>query len=79
MTSRFDHVRYDEVSGALRSEAKDLMIQVESFVGKLGSGRAQSLAITKLEEVYMWIGKSIRDLQVARGVQVKDEPLRTNE
>lgn len=34
---------------------------------ELPKGRAQSLAITKLEECYMWIGKGLRDKQVARG------------
>jgi len=30
------------------------------------SPRAKALAITKLEEVYMWIGKAIRDDQIKR-------------
>lgn len=77
---RFDYVRYDDASAANQQKAKDLMQQVEAFInGDLGSGRPQSLALTHLEEVYMWIGKAIRDGQVARGVQVEDEPKRTNE
>lgn len=77
---RFDYVRYDDVSAANQQRAKELMQQVEAFInGDLGSGRPQSLALTHLEEVYMWVGKAIRDSQVARGVQVEDEPKRNNE
>jgi hypothetical protein len=77
---RFDYVRYDDVSAMNQQRAKDLMTQVELFITHdLGAGRPQSLALTHLEEVYMWIGKAIRDNQVARGVHVDDDPKRTNE
>lgn len=34
----------------------------------LTNGRAKALAVTKLEEAYMWVGKAIRDEQVSRGI-----------
>lgn len=37
---------------------------LEDFTEKsLSSGRPKSLVMTKLEEAYMWVGKSIRDEQ----------------
>lgn len=34
--------------------------------GKDPYGRAKALAITKLEEAYMWVGKALRDEQQER-------------
>lgn len=63
---RFEHVRYDEASMAKSKRAYDLVTDVEAFINdELGGGRYQALALTGLEEVFMWIGKAIRDNQVA--------------
>lgn len=63
--SRFDYVRYDEKACAKQAEAKELCEKLEHFIEtKLDNGRAKALAFTKLEEVYMWLGKGIRDEQV---------------
>lgn len=64
--SRFDYVRYDEQAQKDQDEAKLAVICLESLIARLGQGRPQSLAITKLEECYMWIGKAIRDDQIKR-------------
>lgn len=76
--SRFDYVAYDEIAATKQAEAKQLVAGVELFVlSKLPTGRAASLAITKLEEVYMWIGKAIRDEQVqSRSAELQEN--RTN-
>lgn len=67
--SRFDYVRYDEKSAELQAEFKALASNLESNIERtLKAGRERSLAITALEEVYMWIGKAIRnDQQSLRG------------
>jgi len=66
MPSRFDYVRYDSQAMEQQDEAKSLVISVEKFIDQLDSPRAKALAHTKLEECYMWIGKAIRDDQIAR-------------
>lgn len=43
---------------------------------KIKTVLTKSLAITKLEECYMWIGKAIRDEQIARGGDNKHVPER---
>lgn len=65
--NRFDYVKYDERSVTVQDHFKTaftaLAHQTEVMLPK---GRAQALAITKLEEAYMWIGKAIRDAQIER-------------
>lgn len=63
---RFDYVEYDDVSKGDQNLAKALVSRLEVFISGLGSGRSQSMAMTKLEETYMWIGKAIRDEQLRR-------------
>lgn len=64
--SRFDYVRYDEQAQRQQDAAKVAVQQLENIVFNIGEGRAASLALTKLEECYMWIGKLIRDHQISR-------------
>lgn len=65
--SRFDYVRYDQVSvdrqGVIKTQCEDLEKSINTM---MLDGRAKSLALTKLEEVYMWCGKGIRDDQIKR-------------
>lgn len=66
---RFDYVKYDEetalTSVAFKTEFERLSDLVESV---LKSPRAKALVQTKLEEAYMWVGKALRDDQIAKGV-----------
>lgn len=76
--SRFDYVKYDNASVVDQEEAKAKVIDLEDLIESIGTqeydpalqgrevARAKALAITKLEECYMWIGKAIRDNQIAR-------------
>lgn len=65
--SRFDYVKYDEESIRHQEHAKLMCDNVRACIEtNLKPGRASALAMTKLEEVYMWIGKQIRDDQIAR-------------
>lgn len=65
--SRFDYVKYDDKAITQQDGFKKLVSEIEAYIeGSLGSPRAKALALTKLEETYMWIGKAIRDDQIAR-------------
>lgn len=65
--SRFDYVKYDVLGTGLQSGAKNCVSALEAFIEtNCKSPRSKALAITKLEECYMWIGKAIRDDQIAR-------------
>jgi hypothetical protein len=48
----------------MQEAAKEAVQEVELVINLLPEGRAKSLALTKLEECYMWIGKAVRDLQI---------------
>lgn len=78
--SRFDYVKYDEVSMEKQAKIKEAFEAVETLVDlSINDGRAKALVLTYLEIAYMWTGKAIRDEQIGRGVQVEDVPTRTNE
>lgn len=69
--SRFDYVKYDKKSIANQNIFKCIVEDLEAHIDALiDSPRAKALALTKLEEVYMWIGKGIRDDQIARNGSV---------
>ena len=61
MSTRFDYVKYDDDKIELQNEFKAQVQKLESMIDEfLGRSREQSLAVTKLEECYMWIGKGIK-------------------
>lgn len=65
--NRFDYVKYDEQAMSAQLAFKDQFMALEEAVNiKLNSPRAKALVMTKLEEAYMWVGKAIRDDQLAR-------------
>lgn len=65
--SRFDYVKYDAQAELAQTELKATIGNVESYVEKhVKSPRAKALVLTKLEEAYMWMGKGVRDDQIAR-------------
>lgn len=77
--SRFDYVAYDEGAQVDQACAKDQVGELERFInGRLNSPRAKALALTKLEEVYMWIGKAIRDDQITRNGSAPLQESRNN-
>jgi len=76
--SRFDYVKYDEKAANLQAEFKTFFEAIEARVNDLMPGRAQSLAMTKLEEAYMWIGKAIRDEQIFRNNEAPLQEERTD-
>jgi hypothetical protein len=65
--SRFDYVKYDEKSNARQTTLKNTVSVLEAEINCLvHCPRSKALALTKLEEVYMWIGKGIRNDQIER-------------
>ncbi len=76
--SRFDYVAYDEEAVAEQMEAKKAAQDLEAVIERLAPGRAKALALTKLEECYMWIGKAIRDEQLERNGSAPLQEGRTN-
>jgi len=76
--SRFDYVAYDDVAVNTQMQAKRLCIDLERMIDALADQRSKALALTKLEECYMWIGKAIRDDQIGRGVKIESQEERKN-
>lgn len=71
---RFDYVRYDDEAVRQQNAFKQVFGGLDAMLGALPDGRAKSLALTKLEEAYMWVGKAIRDEQVAqRGAELQEQ------
>ena len=70
--SRFNYVEYDETSMELSAHAKSLCEMLEQHIERISHGRAKSLALTSLEECFMWIGKAIRDEQAGRSCPVME-------
>lgn len=66
MSGRFDYVKYDDVAQEQQATFKKMVEIVEQMIDVLPHGRHKSLALTSLEECYMWIGKSLRDDQISR-------------
>lgn len=65
--TRFDYVEYDgpaaSKSGAIRLAVEEVEKQL---LLNLPESRPRSLALTKLEEAFMWAGKAIRDEKLER-------------
>ena len=76
--SRFDYVRYDNLAAGHQAQAKMEVSRVEALINALGPSRGSSIALTKLEECYMWIGKAIRDEQIARNGSAEPQESRGN-
>ena len=76
-------VKYDEQAVAAQNEFKRRFEELEALAAKLNyAPRPVALVMTKLDEAYMWIGKAIRDDQIAReraaGVKTEEQPERKN-
>jgi hypothetical protein len=65
-TGRFDYVQFDAIATEAHVVGRRHCEDLEEFLNSLPKSRAQSLALTKLEEVYMWVGKALRDDQLIR-------------
>lgn len=76
---RFSYVKFDEehvyVMSIFRREFEDIEARIEQF---FADSRPKALALTALEEAYMWVGKAMRDKQVARNGEVAELPERSD-
>lgn len=79
MSDRFSYVAYDQERINTQAYFKEMFAEIEKKVLTLKPGRAQSLVLNKLEEAYMWIGKAIRDEQIAANGYAPEQPGRNNE
>lgn len=79
MSNRFSYVRYDEQAQKTQADFKADFEALEKKIEVLADGRAKVLVLTKLEEAYMWIGKSVRDDQIKRTGKVDEQPERSGE
>jgi hypothetical protein len=79
VNSRFDYVKYDEKAVEAQGNAKVACSGLEMLINAINSPRARALALTKLEEVYMWMGKGIRDDQIERNGSAPLQEERNNE
>lgn len=76
---RFDYVKYDDTAMDSQAILKNKFVELENLIdAKTVSPRAKALAMTKLEECYMWVGKAIRDDQIQRNGSAELQEQRTN-
>jgi hypothetical protein len=67
MPSRFDYVKYDETAQEIQQAMKSRVMRLEEAIEILiEDTESKDLALRKLEEVYMWLGKGIRNDQIKR-------------
>lgn len=68
---RFDYIRYDEESHNKQLNFKLLCETLEEQVNlNINCPRSKATALTKLEELYAWIGKGIRNDQANKNAKV---------
>lgn len=67
MQTRFDYVAWDEKAQNLCDSLKSQCLCIEAMINPMADSREKSMAITKLEETFMWIGKAIRSDLIKRG------------
>lgn len=79
MNGRFDYVKYDAESQQTQALAKRDVQFVEQVIEKyIKCEVSRANALRSLEECYMWIGKGIRNDQVARTGSVELQEERTD-
>lgn len=78
-STRFDYVKYDDASLDKQMAIKAAVLELEALVETLISGREKALALTKLEEAYAWVGKSIKIEQEERDSATEKQERRGNE
>lgn len=76
--SRFDYVAYDSDAALLQAKFKNLVTLLETEIDKIKCPRSWELAMVHLEQTYMWIGKGIRNDQIARNGSAPLQEARTD-
>ncbi len=71
--SEFDSIEYTEESRALSERCKTAAMYLHRQLNQeLDPSREKSLALTKLEECFMWLGKAIKAQQERRTEKERD-------
>jgi hypothetical protein len=71
---RFDYVEWDEYSEKVSGDFKTAYEAIEVMLNEfLDSSRELSLALTKLDESFMWVGKAIRTDQLTRQAEGQEK------
>ena len=71
MPGRFEFVQYDDTHKAKHGLFLETFAKLEAQMAReLIDGSAKSLALTSLEESFMWVGKAIRDSQTTPNDQL---------
>ena len=78
MQGRFDNVQYDAASTLMHAGIKAKFEELEAMIEALPGSRPTSLALTSLEESYMWVGKAIRDDQILTRQRQSTKPAGEN-
>lgn len=63
MSQRFDHTEFDASSEAALNELRKEFEKLRQLIEGIGPARPTSLALTKLDECYMWTVGAIADAQ----------------
>ncbi len=63
-STRFDFVKYDAVSVETQQHFKRVYVSLANMIEGMPDGRAKAIALTKLEESFMWVGKALADDQI---------------
>lgn len=72
----YTYVKYDaEIAAEQEAFKKEFEALTVKVITQVAPGRHQSLCLTHLEEAYMWIGKALRDKQIAKS-DAPHEPAR---
>jgi hypothetical protein len=70
---RYEQATMVQINAKQRSEEMERLIE-----SSIKCPRSKALAFTKLEECYAWIGKGIRNDQIARNGNAELQEERTN-
>ena len=61
---RFDNVKYDEITSVKHYMLKKMFEEIEAYADlNIITGRSKAMFMTKLEECFMWAGKSLKEDQ----------------
>jgi len=73
MPSRFEFVKFNDESKAAHSEFTEKFKQLEQDILTIRSNPYRFEAMKSLEACYMWVGKAIRQEQIQRSYDLKEQ------
>lgn len=69
MSGTFDYIEWNALSQKNFDDIRDATEVLEELIlHRLTSSREKSLAMTNLEQTFMWVGKAVRNDQLAKGM-----------